>query len=136
MSYESPIQISTKLIDMNITDKIIKEIRFKTRIDISEEELIKALKYDRDQYDKGYTDAMKDAQIASERRIQLVKSSEEPKKRKTYMEDFFEKFPNAPRYPEGGEPEVCLLKIYAGIKDGCDMYYTSCSDCWNREMEE
>jgi hypothetical protein len=61
------------------------------------------------------------------------KTVEEKPKKKTYMEDFFEKFPNAPRDPESGEPQVCPNNIYAGAKDGCAC---GCVECWNREMEE
>lgn len=63
------------------------------------------------------------------------KTVEEKPKKKTYMEDFFEKFPNAPRDPNG-EPRICPDKIYVGAKNvdaACDV---GCVECWNREMEE
>lgn len=77
MSYESPIKTSTETIfenDMqNITDSIIeqtkkrfeneilKHITLQTGIKIDRDELIKALEYDRNQYEKGYADGQKDA---------------------------------------------------------------------------
>ena len=141
--YESPIWITSQVIIKDntkdaaedVNNGFVQAIQKAVNFHVDKIEIEKALKYDRDQYDKGYADALKDAQIASERRIQLAKSPGEPKKRKTYMEDFFEKFPNAPRDPDGGAPQVCPEKIYAGAKAGCDMHYASCSDCWNREME-
>ena len=62
--YESPI-IQTMMSD--ISEQIVKEqedkfmYQFRQTIgyDIDKDELIKALKYDRNQYDKGYADALK-----------------------------------------------------------------------------
>ncbi len=55
---------------------------------------------------------------------------------KTYMQDFFEKFPNAPK-GKVGEPRVCPQEIYPGIDDmACTYcrYPEDCLKCWNREM--
>lgn len=54
MSYESPI----KLIQSEIEDGIYNKIRIV--VDVDKEELIKALRYDRNQYEKGYSDAKQD----------------------------------------------------------------------------
>lgn len=62
--YESPI-IQTMMSD--ISEQIVKEqenqfmyqIQQTIGYDIDKDELIKALQYDRDQYQKGYADAMK-----------------------------------------------------------------------------
>ena len=58
--YESPINLINKQVSMEVEKtidgeiwKAIKEIG----IDVDKEELIRALKYDRDQYIKGYNDA-------------------------------------------------------------------------------
>ena len=51
---------------------------------------------------------------------------------KTYANDFFEKFPNAPKNMYG-LPIGCIETIYG--KRTC-MDKESCSDCWNREMKE
>lgn len=51
---------------------------------------------------------------------------------KTYADDFFEKFPDAPR-DSGGTPAVCWQNVYG---DGQYCAYDMCPECWNREMEE
>lgn len=48
---------------------------------------------------------------------------------KTYAQDFFEKFPNAPR-DRTGLPILCKKKIYGGE---CS---SKCTNCWNLKMEE
>ncbi len=64
--YESPINI------MEIQDSFVSEIKEKTEemvfteikrigIDINKEELVKALSYDRNQYEKGHSDGYIDA---------------------------------------------------------------------------
>ena len=50
---------------------------------------------------------------------------------KTYAMDFFEKFPNA---PGGGTPRFCIMNIDKDLKMKCGE--CSCSDCWNKEIEE
>lgn len=58
-------------------------------------------------------------------------SDEHPKK--TYAQDFFEKFPKAQNYA-GVNPVVCRNKIYGGFKNGdCA---EPCYKCWNEPMEE
>lgn len=53
---------------------------------------------------------------------------------KTYMEDFFEKFPNAPRHwGVGGTPVAAWCRIY-----GISGEYTcahDCTVCWNQSMK-
>lgn len=74
MSYISPIKLST-IPDMEEswtdkfakyiageTDKLILESCMKVVCDVNEKELIKALQYDRGQYEKGYSDGKRDAQ--------------------------------------------------------------------------
>ena len=51
---------------------------------------------------------------------------------KTYMQDFFEKFPNAPK-DELGLPMPCVTYVYDDLEMKCDE--CSCSDCWNQEMK-
>mgnify|MGYP004481349953 CR=1 FL=1 len=53
---------------------------------------------------------------------------------KTYMQDFFEKFPSAPK-KESGCPKICLLNIYGGKKP-CVFGHHDCYKCWNSEMEK
>lgn len=51
---------------------------------------------------------------------------------KTYLQDFFEKFPNARRNSEG-VPEVCPQPIYPELANEC---LNNCFDCWTQEMKE
>lgn len=63
-------------------------------------------------------------------------SDEHPKK--TYAQDFFEKFPKAQSNSDG-TPFVCIKRIYGGIhsatSEGCDDT-KACYRCWNEPMEE
>lgn len=63
-------------------------------------------------------------------------SDEHPKK--TYAQDFLEKFPEAQR-SWGGAPFVCRKRIYGGIhsakSEDCDDT-KACYRCWNKPMEE
>lgn len=52
-------------------------------------------------------------------------SDEHPKK--TYAQDFFEKFPNA-RSNSDGTPFVCRERIYGG-----ECPVLECDECWNKE---
>ena len=56
--YEPAVKI-THRVATKIEDEIFKAI-IKTDIDVDKEELIEALKYDRGQYEKGYSDGIKD----------------------------------------------------------------------------
>lgn len=59
MSYQSPITMYTERIIKDIVEKqdgyLMEEVR-RVGFDINKEELAKALKYDRDQYMRGYSD--------------------------------------------------------------------------------
>ena len=62
-------------------------------------------------------------------------SDEHPKK--TYAQDFFEKFPDAPSGSDG-TPFVCRKEIYGEVppKDGrCD-YRGACYRCWNEPLND
>ena len=58
-------------------------------------------------------------------------SDEHPKK--TYVQDFFEKFPDAPKDKSAKSeyPDACRNMIYGG---GCPNI--ECDECWNEPMEE
>ena len=63
-------------------------------------------------------------------------SDEHPKK--TYAQDFFEKFPKAQSNSDG-TPFVCRKRIYGGEcqkDEECDDYTGTCENCWNEPMEE
>ena len=53
---------------------------------------------------------------------------------KTYLQDFFEKFPNAPK-GEKGTPKICPHEIYPEI-DANYSCYEDCLKCWSQEMKE
>jgi len=57
--WESPVSIYETISDMiekKIDGNIIVEVKKQLGIDVNKEELVKALNYDRNQYDKGYQD--------------------------------------------------------------------------------
>lgn len=61
--------------------------------------------------------------------VQIVEKWAKEHPLKTYAQDFFEKFPNAPR-DRKGLPILCKKKIYGGE---CS---SKCTNCWNLQMEE
>lgn len=54
-NYKSPINIISSALRIEIENETLKAIK-DVGIDVDKDELIKALKYDRNQYDKGYGD--------------------------------------------------------------------------------
>ncbi len=61
--YKSPIDIFTQTANIvkqmqEKQDEYVYRCVLKTGVDVDKEELIKALKYDREQYSKGYTDGI------------------------------------------------------------------------------
>lgn len=63
--------------------------------------------------------------------IGIVKAWSKNHPRKTYMQDFFEKFPNAKKYDDGTLRD-CRNNIYGNAKDCSGRY---CDVCWNEPME-
>ena len=63
-------------------------------------------------------------------------SDEHP--RKTYAQDFFEKFPKAPndKLAKSEYPDACRNMIYGGGCPKIDPEIDSCYECWNELMEE
>lgn len=53
--YESPIAIITTEMESSIDDEVLR-VTQKIGIDVNKDELLKALKYDRGQYEKDYAD--------------------------------------------------------------------------------
>lgn len=72
--YESPIWITSQVIIKDITkdtaedvnNGFVQAIQKAVNFHVDKREIEKALKYDRDQYDKGYADALKDLKITSQ----------------------------------------------------------------------
>lgn len=52
---------------------------------------------------------------------------------KTMAQDFFEKFPNAPKRIDGGPASCPWMCGYC--EDDC-RHFSKCIDCWNRPLEE
>ena len=63
-------------------------------------------------------------------------SDEQPKK--TYAQDFFEKFPDAPKDEavKGKCPWACRIGIYGGGCPKIEPEIDCCYECWNEPMEE
>lgn len=59
-NYKSPIDIIQEQVKLDFDGAIYKAVQ-NVHINVDREELIKALQYDRNQYDKGYSDGMKEA---------------------------------------------------------------------------
>ena len=57
MSYESPIKTYLSEIETEFSDAVFRAVQ-RVGIDVDKEELIKALKYDRKQYEQGYHDGI------------------------------------------------------------------------------
>ena len=58
--YESPIKVFQSNLEMQFEGEILKAVQ-RTAIDVDRDELIRALRYDREQYQKGFDDARKNA---------------------------------------------------------------------------
>jgi hypothetical protein len=56
-------------------------------------------------------------------------------KAKTCMEDFFEKFPDAPRTLRG-EPKCCPRHCYSNATSLCTDGEEHCIECWNQPVPE
>lgn len=63
-------------------------------------------------------------------------SDEHPKK--TYVQDFFEKFPNAPKdkSAKGEYPDACRNLIYGGGCPKIESRIDCCYKCWNEPMND
>lgn len=59
-TYVSPVTVELRQIQRELDNFILNEIR-KYDVKVDKEELVKALKYDRNQYEKGYADGKKEA---------------------------------------------------------------------------
>lgn len=62
MSYESPLELIINEMALEMSEKFDSEVLTaikKYHIDVNKDELIKALQYDRGQYEKGYQDGLK-----------------------------------------------------------------------------
>lgn len=69
--------------------------------------------------------------IEADNHRDIVQNWSDEHQQKTYKEDFFEKFPNAPKY-ERGYPMVNPKYIYGDIFENT----AGIMDCWDKIMEE
>lgn len=58
--YESPIKVFQSNLEMQFEGEILKAVQ-RANISVDKDELIRALHYDREQYQKGFDDARKNA---------------------------------------------------------------------------
>lgn len=70
----------------------------------------------------------------SKQAIEIVQKWSDEHPRKTYLQDFFEKFPNAKKDSYGLPSSVCIKNIYGEKRNHCDD--KNCVECWNEPMEE
>jgi DNA-directed RNA polymerase subunit RPC12/RpoP len=62
MSWESPIHIFEQQLQASLENEILTAVR-KVHVEVDKEELLRALQYDRDQYDRGYEDGKRDSVV-------------------------------------------------------------------------
>ena len=73
----------------------------------------------------------------AETAIEIVQKWSDEHPKKTYAQDFFEKFPKA-QSGSDGTPFVCRKTIYGEVPpkdERCDRR-GACKNCWNEPMEE
>ena len=70
--------------------------------------------------------------------IETVQKWSDEHLKKTYAQDFFEKFPDAPKDEavKGKCPWACRIGIYGGGCPKIDPEIDCCYECWNEPMEE
>ena len=67
-----------------------------------------------------------------EKAVEIVENWSKEHPVKTYLDDFLEKYPNAPTTSEG-IPRTCLENLY-DVSVNCVV--TRCRDCWKRPLTE
>ena len=74
----------------------------------------------------------------AEKAIEIVQKWSDEQPKKTYAQDFFEKFPDAPKDEavKGKCPWACRIGIYGGGCPKIEPEIDSCCECWNELMEE
>lgn len=66
--------------------------------------------------------------------VRVVEQWSQDHPQKTMMQDFFEKFPNAPK-ATNGEPMICPYNCGYG-NFCCEQSNGICFNCWSRPLEE
>lgn len=62
--YESPIKVIQGELETQLEGEILKAVR-RVDVTVDRDELIRALRYDREQYQKGFDDARRDAVVVT-----------------------------------------------------------------------
>lgn len=62
--YESPIKVIQGELETQLEGEILKAVR-RVDVTVDRDELIRALRYDREQYQKGFADASRDAVVVT-----------------------------------------------------------------------
>lgn len=84
---------------------------------------------------KGWTRGCLFEIIPEEDKVSAVEQWSKENQPKTYLQDFIEKFPNAPKAVYICD-DICRDEIYFG-KVCCKPFdVDSCERCWNEEIEE
>lgn len=82
----------------------------------------------------GITSGAEDVKTA----IETVQKWSDEHPKKTYVQDFFEKFPKAQSNSDGTPLFVCRKRIYDGVppkSEECD-YTGACYRCWSEPMND
>lgn len=84
-----------------------------------------------------YTIATRSAEVVIKAIENLQKWSDEHPK-KTYAQDFFEKFPKAPKNKSAKSeyPDACRNLIYGGGCPKIELRIDCCYKCWNEPMKD
>lgn len=72
------------------------------------------------------------------RAVEFVQEWSDEHSKKTYTQDFFEKFPDAPKDKSAKSeyPDACRNMIYGGGCPKIESRIDCCYECWNEPMEE
>ena len=83
---------------------------------------------------------MNDPQSDIEDVIKIVEQWTKNNPERTMIQDFFEKFPNAPKEEDGTPLDIC--PSYCGYTDElnslsvCENFNQNCLKCWSRPLEQ
>ena len=70
--------------------------------------------------------------------VEIIEKWSKEHPRKTMLQDFLEKYPNAP-LNDDGVPDACPYHLGYTKEDKCNFSFDGrfkCFDCWSRPMEE
>lgn len=72
--------------------------------------------------------------------VEIIEQWSQTHPQKTMIQDFFEKFPNAPKEEDGTPIDIC--PSYCGYTDEpnslavCEKFNKNCLKCWSRPLED